>query len=160
MAEELEVRRSITVQRDAVCGGEGLEFGGGALMAEILRDGGKQILHRHGGAPAAEIRRYRCKVARHSRAEGRSVRHRRPAAAAFVRQPDVSADPRPFVEPHAEPAGLCLAVLSQATDIDRATAGGPVRAERPCTDIAEFPPLAHHRDGAGFAYHRRAISRP
>src|SRR3569833_1748561 len=73
MAEELEVRRSITVQRDAVCGGEGLEFGGGALMAEILRDGGKQILHRHGGAPAAEIRRYRCKVARHEQVRLQSL---------------------------------------------------------------------------------------
>src|SRR3569623_1793308 len=73
MAEELEVRRSITVQRDAVCGGEGLEFGGGALMAEILRDGGKQILHRHGGAPAAEIRRYLCKVARHEQVRLQSL---------------------------------------------------------------------------------------
>ena len=57
--QQFEVRGRRRFKADAVAGGEGLEGFACAVGAEILRDGGEDILHRHRAAPAPECRRHR-----------------------------------------------------------------------------------------------------
>lgn len=65
MAQQAEIRGRRAIDIDVVAGSEGFERLLRAFRAEILRDRGEQILHRHRGAPAPEIRRDRRQFVRH-----------------------------------------------------------------------------------------------
>ena len=96
----------------------------------------------------------------HSAVAAWPARHRTAAAAGAARHRPAAAAARSAVESLAQHPGLCLAVAGTRAVLDRAVAGRPVRSQHADADRAELPPLALHRDGAGYPDHGGAISRP
>ena len=89
----------------------------------------------------------------------RPVRHRGAAAAGLVRRRSSTAASWRAVELVPQSSHLCRAVTGAPALLDRAVAGRSVRAERPRADVADLPPLALDRHGAGHPEHGRAIYR-
>ena len=55
VAQQLEIRLGLRLEADAPRGGEALERGARALLAEIARDGRGQFLDRHRRAPQPKL---------------------------------------------------------------------------------------------------------
>src|SRR6202030_2442234 len=62
IAQELKVRLGLWIEADAACQGIAVEGGACALLAEVARDGRRQLLDRYRGAPQPKARRDRSEV--------------------------------------------------------------------------------------------------